>query len=77
MYERVIVPLDGSPLSLQVLPFASAIAGASGARLDFVRVAGPDEPIDEMGVALRTAGAGVTALAAACCVQRAPSRDSR
>ncbi|HET7037901.1 MAG TPA: universal stress protein, partial [Thermomicrobiaceae bacterium] len=37
--RRLVVPLDGSPLSERALPLAGAIARASGAALQLVRVA--------------------------------------
>ena len=39
MYRAILVPLDGSPLAASALPFARAIARASGARLLLLRVA--------------------------------------
>lgn len=39
MYQRVLVPLDGSDLAQQALPYGEMIAKAFGARLDLVRVA--------------------------------------
>ena len=38
MYSRILVPVDGSPFSEQILPFALAIARATGAELDVARV---------------------------------------
>lgn len=46
MYKRILVPVDGSPFSEQILPFAADIARSSGAELDVVRVVDdlPDQP---------------------------------
>lgn len=49
MYERILVPLDGSDLAEQVLPYVRLVAGALGSRVELVRVLGPlpaemDEP---------------------------------
>lgn len=38
MYQRILVPVDGSAYSEQVLPYARAIARATGARLHLLRV---------------------------------------
>ena len=38
MYERILVPLDGSPLAEQVLPYVRLLARKLGARVDLVRV---------------------------------------
>lgn len=37
MHERILVPVDGSPRSKEVLPYATAIAGAMGAELALLR----------------------------------------
>ncbi len=39
MYRTILVPLDGSPLAERALPYAEALARASGARLLLVRAA--------------------------------------
>ncbi|ACZ39710.1 universal stress protein [Sphaerobacter thermophilus] len=44
MIGTVIVPLDGSELAEEALPFAAAIAERSGAPLHLMRVIAPDEP---------------------------------
>ena len=41
MYSRILVPLDGSSESEQVLPYARQIGRALGARLDVIRVMEP------------------------------------
>jgi nucleotide-binding universal stress UspA family protein len=44
MLNTVLIPLDGTPESADVLPVASALAGAVGARVRLLRVvpaAGP------------------------------------
>ena len=37
MYRKLLVPLDGSPLAEQVLPYACLVARAFGARLELLR----------------------------------------
>jgi nucleotide-binding universal stress UspA family protein len=47
MLNTVLIPLDGTPESADVLPVASALAGAVGARVRLLRVvpaAGPHHP---------------------------------
>lgn len=39
MYKRILVPVDGSPLSEAVLPHAQALAQAEGAEIVLLRVA--------------------------------------
>ena len=39
MYKRILVPLDGSPLSEAVLPHAQSLAQSEGAELILLRVA--------------------------------------
>jgi nucleotide-binding universal stress UspA family protein len=39
VYKRILVPLDGSPLSEAVLPHAQALAQAEGAEILILRVA--------------------------------------
>lgn len=39
MYDRILVPLDGSKFSEEVLPYASGIAEPLGARVELLRVA--------------------------------------
>jgi nucleotide-binding universal stress UspA family protein len=39
VFKRILVPLDGSPLAERALPYAGAVAGASGARLVLLRAA--------------------------------------
>jgi nucleotide-binding universal stress UspA family protein len=41
MYERVLVPLDGSDLAEQILPFAEKVAGPLDAEIILVRVVEP------------------------------------
>jgi len=38
MYERILVPVDGSRFSEEVLPYAQCVARATGAKLAIVRV---------------------------------------
>lgn len=39
MYTRILVAVDGSPFSEQVIPYARAIAEATGAKLTLLRIA--------------------------------------
>lgn len=39
MYERILVPVDGSPFSEEVLPYALSVVAATGAKLALMRVA--------------------------------------
>jgi len=39
MYERILVPVDGSPFSEDAIPYARGLAEASGARLTLLRIA--------------------------------------
>ncbi len=45
MYERILVPLDGSNLALQALPYARTVSRATGAEVELLRVI---EPIDAL-----------------------------
>lgn len=45
MYKRILVPLDGSPLSEAVLPHAQALAKSEGAEIILLRV--PVNPVVE------------------------------
>lgn len=47
MYERILVPVDGSPFSEEVLPYARSVAGSTGAKLTLLRVAERDSEQDE------------------------------
>ena len=47
MFKRILATLDGSPLSEQVLPYASGIAGKLGADLSLLRVV--VDPADQEG----------------------------
>jgi nucleotide-binding universal stress UspA family protein len=42
MYKRILVPLDGSNFSEQVLPYAQVIAEAYHAQVELLRIADPD-----------------------------------
>lgn len=46
MYDRITVPLDGSPFSEQALPLAASIARHAGAELHAVQVHGGDIPVE-------------------------------
>ena len=41
MYRRVLVPLDGSTVAMQVLPYTAYIAKAAGAKLELMQVISP------------------------------------
>lgn len=41
MYERILVPLDGSPLAEQVLPYVYILGKALHSQIDFLRVFDP------------------------------------
>ena len=41
MYQRILIPLDGSALAEQSIPYARSIAKAFGARIDLLRVIEP------------------------------------
>ena len=43
MYERILVPLDGSKLAQQALPYARAVATAKSAEVELVEVVAPFE----------------------------------
>jgi nucleotide-binding universal stress UspA family protein len=47
--ERVLVPLDGSAFSEEVLPFAKGIASVTGAALTLLRVADKERDVPEAG----------------------------
>jgi nucleotide-binding universal stress UspA family protein len=49
MFNKVLVPLDGSALSARALPFAKRMANAAGARLIVVRA---HLPADDLGLRL-------------------------
>lgn len=42
MYKKILVPLDGSRLAEQALPYARLLAGAYGAAVTLLRVSDPD-----------------------------------
>lgn len=54
MYERILVPVDGSPFSEEVLPYARGIVRATGAKLALMRVAERDSDVDEATRQLQT-----------------------
>ena len=43
MYERILVPLDGSKLAQQALPYARAWASAKSAKVELLEVIAPLE----------------------------------
>lgn len=46
MYERILVPLDGSKLAEQVFPYVAELAGAFGSEVVLVGVCEPEESED-------------------------------
>ena len=44
MYEKVIVPLDGSPMAEVALPYAEEIAGKMGSNIILLSVLPSEEP---------------------------------
>ena len=46
MYERMLVPLDGSVSAEAILPFAEQVAGPLDAELVLFRVQEPPSPIE-------------------------------
>ncbi|MBM3947526.1 MAG: hypothetical protein FJ315_09060 [SAR202 cluster bacterium] len=64
MYERILVPVDGSPLSEQVLPYVRLLAKALKAKVDLLHVL---EPVQ--------AGFGASALKKAPATARDAARD--
>ena len=50
MYERILVPLDGSSLARQVLPYARMVAEAKGADVELVEVIAPLEEFAKLEV---------------------------
>lgn len=55
--ERLLVPLDGSPLAEAVLPVAEFLGRQRGSLVDLVRVVGPEVPLAAQDVAREEAGA--------------------
>jgi nucleotide-binding universal stress UspA family protein len=43
MFERIVVPLDGSRLSTQAIPYATEVGKRFGAEIILVRVISPDD----------------------------------
>ncbi|GAC1445794.1 MAG: universal stress protein [Chloroflexota bacterium] len=50
MFKQVIVPLDGSELAEQALPYAEHLAAATGATLHLVRVVEPPSAVRAHGL---------------------------
>jgi nucleotide-binding universal stress UspA family protein len=73
--QRILVPLDGSVMSEQILPFATTIADAMGARIQLVHVVDPaDVPPtapslaeDALAALVRVRDAELRALASKLC----------
>jgi nucleotide-binding universal stress UspA family protein len=62
MYERILVPVDGSGFSEEVLPYALSIARATGAKMSLLRVVERDsEQDDEVSRQLQTLAQGIQA----------------
>ena len=59
MYKRIVVPLDGSDLSMQVVPYARLIAKSTGARITLLEVL---EPVEQPAM-VTAVGAGVVGAA--------------
>jgi nucleotide-binding universal stress UspA family protein len=57
MYTRILVPVDGSSFSNQILPLAGTIARTTGARLALYRAVGKGDSLAEADIALRTLAA--------------------
>ena len=49
MYERVLIPLDGSELAETILPFAEQVAGPLDAEVVLLQVVEPPSPIAGLG----------------------------
>ncbi len=49
MYERILVPLDGSAGAEEILPFVERIAGPAGAEVCLVRVVEPVSAVAALG----------------------------
>lgn len=61
MYDRILVPVDGSKFSEEVIPYARGVAGATGARLTLLRVADKDAKRVEVQRYLDALAAGLGA----------------
>ncbi len=57
MYERILVPLDGSPLAEEVLPHVEGIAKQFGSQITLLRTITPLEKLT-----LQTAGGGALSM---------------
>jgi nucleotide-binding universal stress UspA family protein len=70
MYQTLLVPLDGSALAEQALPYAEALARSGDARIVLVRVAPgatlPAAALEAVGEAVRPVVRAVSAPTAAC-----------
>lgn len=54
MYKRILVPVDGSSFSSQILPLAGTIARTTGAQLALYRAVGRGDGVAEASNALQT-----------------------
>ena len=61
MYERILVPVDGSTFSEEVLPYARTVARAAGAKLTLLRVTEHDSEQDEATRELQSLAQGLQA----------------
>ncbi len=59
MVQRVLVPVDGSSYSEEVLPYARGIVEATGARLELLRVVEKDSDHDEASRHVRSLADGL------------------
>jgi nucleotide-binding universal stress UspA family protein len=69
MYTRILVPVDGSSFSHQILPLAGTIARTTGAQLALYRAVEKSDSLGEAGDALRTLAASCGAEAICTQVQ--------
>ena len=61
MYERILVPVDGSRFSEQILPYVRWISSKTGVALALLRVVDKDDDKPQAQGALEALGAGVPA----------------
>lgn len=61
MYERILVPVDGSHFSEEVITYALTLAKAAGAKLALLRIADTESKIDEAGNYVRSLAARLDA----------------
>lgn len=61
MYDRILVPVDGSPFSEEVITYALTLAKSTGATLALLRIAGSESKMDEAESYVRSLAAGLNA----------------